>query len=101
WNRLVKVIKTGGGSTTVAQYWYDGLNHRMKMQYDVTDSSGTGAPDGTVDSHDPVYHFAYDLRWRVVEVYRASDANPKIQYLYNNAGLDGQGSAGYVDSLML
>ncbi len=80
---------------------YNGLNQRITVQYDVTDTPGTGAPDGKVDSGDPVYHYANDLRWRVVSTSRGADATPKETFVYHNAGPGGFGGSSYVDSVLL
>ncbi|MBL1217952.1 MAG: IS4/IS5 family transposase [Planctomycetes bacterium] len=57
--------------------------------------------DGDVDANDKWYHFAYDDAWRIVATFREDDVNPKEQFVYHNAGLDGRGSSSYIDSVIL
>jgi hypothetical protein len=66
--RLRKVLNRDT-EALVAEYTYNGLNHRVGWHYDVTDQGGE--PDGIVNSDDPWYHFVYDERWRIAAVYRA------------------------------
>ncbi len=54
-----------------------------------------------VDEHDPWFWFCYDDRWRVVAVFRASDADPKEVFVHHNAGLAGYGGSSYIDSVIL
>lgn len=56
WGRLVTVKNQS--STTVAEYSYNGLGHRIRFLQD-TDS------DGDADAFDFTFYFAYDDAWRI------------------------------------
>ena len=77
-------------STLLAEYWYNGLGYRLSHKYD-TDR------DGDCDSNDKKFHYVYDDRWRIVAMYRGTDANPKQQFLYHCAGNGGHGGSSYID----
>jgi hypothetical protein len=74
----------------VSEYWYNGLGYRLSHKYD-TDR------DGDCDSNDKKFHYVYDDRWRIVAMYRGTDANPKQQFLYHCAGNGGYGGSSYID----
>ncbi|MGD9689272.1 MAG: RHS repeat-associated core domain-containing protein [Phycisphaerales bacterium] len=86
WNRLISVQGRGSGKIT-ATYRYNGLGHRITWHDDAT-ASGL-PPDGS----DPVYHVVYTEDWRMLAVYRGSDANPKERHVPHFAGLNGYGNA--------
>jgi len=102
WGRLRKVRNQA--TTLVAEYFYDGLGQRTAWHADWD-------ADGTVESSndDPWYMLVYDDRWRVVATYRVTSSasatagtidtydKPKEQWIYHNAGMDGSGSASYID----
>ncbi len=91
----LKTVKTRGGSpTTVSEYTYNGLGHRIGWHYDAD-------ADADVDANDPWYWFFYDERWRMVATYRGSDSNPKERFVYHNAGMNGYGGSSYIDSVIL
>ena len=90
----LKTVKTRGGSpTTVSEYTYNGLGHRIGWHYDAD-------ADSDVDGNDPWYWFFYDERWRMVATYRGSDSNPKERFVYHNAGASGYGGSSYIDSVI-
>ncbi len=94
--RLVEIRETGT-SDLVAAYAYNGLGYRIGWHHDVD-------VDGDVDGSDPVYRHVYDPQWRIVGTYRASDADPKEQWVHHAAGLGGHGGPGgssYVDAIVL
>ncbi|MBX3405956.1 MAG: hypothetical protein KF869_04245 [Phycisphaeraceae bacterium] len=57
--------------------------------------------DADVDGSDPVYHFCYDDKWRVVGVWRGADTDPKELFIYHAAGVAGYGRSSYIDSVVL
>ena len=91
--RLMEIRETGT-SDLVAAYTYNGLGYRIGWHHDVD-------ADGNVDGSDPVYRHVYDPRWRIVGMYRGSDASPKEQWVHHAAGLGGRGGSSYVDAIVL
>ena len=91
--RLMEIRETGT-SDLVAAYTYNGLGYRIGWHHDVD-------ADGNVDGSDPVYRHVYDPRWRIVGMYRGSDASPKEQWVHHAAGLGGFGGSSYVDAIVL
>ncbi|RNC81662.1 MAG: hypothetical protein ED559_07700 [Phycisphaera sp.] len=79
----------------VSEYEYYGTGWRSKA---INDSDA----DGSMADETPRW-FAYDHRWRIVATYDGSAAidEPTEQLVYHNAGLDGQGSGSYIDSVIL
>lgn len=99
--RMTKVSTRGGSPATVAEYRYNGLNHRIGWRYDVNAS-------GTVDGSDAWHWFVYDPQWRIVATYRipttwtgSADSSPKERFIYRNAGVAGSGSSSYIDEVIL
>jgi RHS repeat-associated protein len=92
-NRLVEVENQS--SATVTLYRYNGLGHRLSWQYD---NDGTAGFNGGTDK---TFYFCYDTRWRIVATYRDSDATPKEEFTYHNAGLDGSGGSSYIDKVIM
>ena len=84
----LRKVKNTTTQALVAEYKYNGLGFRISVHED-TDQSG--AADGDVDGSDLWYHYVYDTKWRMVATFRADDNDPKVQYLYQQAGLDGRG----------
>jgi len=80
WGRLVEVRNQS--SVVQATYRYNGLGHRITWHDDADN-------DTDVDGNDPVYHLAYTEDWRMVAVYRGSDANVKEQIYLHLRGLSG------------
>ena len=89
WGRLRKVKQTGN-SALVAEYRYNGLNHRIGVHED-TDI------DGDVDGSDKWYYDVFDERWRHLARYRESDTSPKEDFVPHQAGADGNGASSYID----
>jgi YD repeat-containing protein len=89
WNRLRKVKQTGN-SALVAEYRYNGLNHRIAVHED-TDT------DADVDSNDKWYYDVFDERWRQLARYRDSDSSPKEDFVPHQAGASGRGGSSYID----
>ena len=77
WNRLVKVED---GETTVAEYEYDGLNHRTVKKTYVSGSL------------DETRHFYYDKDWRCLEERVGTSSDADRRYVW---GLT------YIDDLIL
>ncbi len=92
--RLRRINTRGQQSVLIAEFKYNGLNHRISVHEDTNDSGG-------VTSADKWFHNAYDDRWREAGVYRESDTAPKEQYLNHAAGLDGAGASSYIDLVVL
>ena len=92
WGRLVEVRNQS--SVVQAAYRYNGVGHRITWQDDADN-------DADVDGSDPVYHLAYTEDWRMVAVYRGSDANLKERHLPHMAGLNGFGHVGGPDGQIL
>jgi len=92
WNRLRQVQNQA--SAVRATYRYNGLGHRIAWHDDADN-------DADVDGSDPVYHLAYTEDWRMVAVYRGSDANPKERHLPHMAGINGFGHVGGPDGQIL
>ncbi|MBX3405066.1 MAG: hypothetical protein KF699_16785 [Phycisphaeraceae bacterium] len=90
--RLVEVRRQN--NSLVAAYRYNGLNQRITWHYDADE-------DADVDGSDPVYHFCYDDKWRVIGVWRGADTDPKELFIYHNAGVAGYGGSSYIDSVVL
>ncbi|MBX3403604.1 MAG: hypothetical protein KF699_09370 [Phycisphaeraceae bacterium] len=90
--RLVEVRKQN--SDLVAAYRYNGLNQRITWHYDADE-------DADVDGSDPVYHFCYDDKWRIVGTWRGTDTDPKELFIYHAAGVAGMGGSSYIDSVVL
>jgi YD repeat-containing protein len=90
--RLVEVRRQN--DTLLAAYRYNGLNQRITWHYDADE-------DGDTDGSDPVYHFCYDDKWRIVGTWRGADTDPKELFIYHNAGLAGRGGSSYIDSVVL
>src|SRR4029434_2303991 len=89
----LRKIKNRSNAALVAEYTYNGLGWRTGWHED-TDT------DGDVDSNDVWYYQAYDERWRMLAVYRSSDANPKEEFVNHEAGLDGRGASSYIDAVI-
>ncbi|MGD9689273.1 MAG: RHS repeat-associated core domain-containing protein [Phycisphaerales bacterium] len=85
WNRLISV-QARGSLKDAAIYRYDGTGHRIEWTDDVT-------LDGAITGADPAYHVVYTEDWRMLAVYRGSDANPKERHVPHFAGLNGYGNA--------
>jgi RHS repeat-associated protein len=90
--------QSGGDGATDAEYYYNGLGHRVHFLQD-TDS------DGDADAFDFTFYLAYE-DWRVVATFRHTDTSPKEQFLNHNAGLGGFGGAhggigGYIDHVVM
>lgn len=92
-HRLVQVRKRSSG-VLVAEYKYNGLNHRIGEHVDMDG-------DGDVDANDQWLHTVFDDRWRAIAIYRGTDTDPKVQYLYSAAGKAGYGGSDYIDRLLL
>jgi RHS repeat-associated protein len=90
--RLRKILDRSDDSL-VAEYRYNGLGHRISVHEDTDD-------DGDVDSNDKWFHHFHNERWQLIAVFREDDTDPKEEYVYNLAGLDGRGGASYIDSLL-
>jgi RHS repeat-associated protein len=91
--RLRKVKKTTDQSL-VAEHKYNGLGYRISVHED-------SDADNDVDAIDKWFHSAFDERWRIVGTFRESDSNPKEQFVNHNAGLNGYGTASYIDLVVL
>ena len=92
WGRLRKVKQTGN-SALVAEYRYNGLNHRIGVHED-TDV------DGDVDSNDKWYYDVFDENWRQLARYRESDSSPKEDFVPHQAGPNGRGGSSYIDAVI-
>jgi YD repeat-containing protein len=92
WGRLRKVKQTGN-SAVVAEYRYNGLNHRIAVHED-TDV------DGDVDSNDKWYYDVFDEGWRQLARYREGDSSPKEDFVPHQAGANGYGGSSYIDSVI-
>lgn len=90
--RLKKVKNQS--STLVAEYTYNGLNHLIIRHEDTDD-------DGDADGNDTEFRHVYDDQWRIVATYRESDADPKEQFVFHNAGADGFGGSSYIDTVIM
>jgi YD repeat-containing protein len=88
--RLKKI--TDRSDVLKAEYWYNGLGHRICWKYD-------SDADSDVDGSDLRYSFAYDDMWRppIVATFRDVDTSPKETYVYHRAGLAGSGGSSYID----
>jgi RHS Repeat len=73
WNRLVKVAD---GATTVAEYEYDGLNHRTVKKTYVS---------GTLDE---TRHFYYDKDWRCLEERVGTSTDADRRYVWGMTYID-------------
>jgi RHS repeat-associated protein len=82
--RLVTVKNQS--DTVTAEFKYNGVGHRISARYNTTA---------------PWYHFAYDERWRIVEMYEDTDTAPTEQFWNHNAGLSGFGGSSYIDDVIL
>ena len=82
-------------SSAVTQYKYNGLGWRI---YAINDSDA----DGSMGDETPE-HLAYDEQWRLIAIYDGSTPvdSPREQYVHHRAGLDGKGSASYLDRVLL
>ena len=89
WNRL-RWVKQTGNSAPVAEYRYNGLNHRIGVHED-TDI------DGDVDGSDKWYYDVFDESWRHLARYRESDTSPKEDFVPHQAGASGRGGSSYID----
>ena len=102
WNRLVEVENQA--SATVAEYTYYPGPMMATAHWDLS-SSGGGAPDGTVDSNDPVYCYQYDEATRLLAEYRwiSGDNTDQAKYVHlpDNAGLAGMGGSSYINDVIL
>jgi RHS repeat-associated protein len=91
--RLRKILDRSNDAL-VQEYWYNGLGYRIATKYD---SDG----DDDVDGTDPTWRFIYDTQWRIIQMYRNDDANPRERFVYHAAGQNGRGTASYIDDVML
>ncbi len=89
WNRLRKVKKTGN-SALVAEYRYNGLNHRIGVHED-------REPDGDVDASDAWWYDVFDERWRQLARYSGSESTPREDFVPHQAGASGHGGSSYID----
>jgi len=89
-NRLRKVKN---GAKLVAEFRYNGLNHRITAQHDTN-------LDGVLDGSDTTLHFVYDERWRIVAVFEDDDSAPHEEFVHHNAGADGFGGSSYIDDVV-
>lgn len=80
--------------TLVAEYRYNGLGYQIAEHAD-TDG------DSDVDSSDLWYYNAFDERWRKLATFRASDTDPKEEFVPHQAGLDGAGGSSYINDMVL
>ncbi|MGP1345533.1 MAG: RHS repeat-associated core domain-containing protein [Phycisphaerales bacterium] len=95
WGKLIQILNTTT-KAVVAEYRYNALGHRIIHAWD---------PDADTDLDR--YATIFSDRWQPVAVYRTTgsspnevmDANPKEQFIYHAAGLNGLGSASYIDSV--
>lgn len=100
WGRLVTVKDQSFIPKVVAEYRYNGINHRIGVHYD-TDA------DGTVEanSDDPWLWLYHDERWRLVAVVEEdsgdTDEPPVEEFILHQAGLDGLGGSSYIDDVIL
>ncbi len=94
--RLIEVRRTDN-QNLVAEYRYNGLNHRIGWHYDVDADGTVESPGGSGDSW---FYFAYDERWRMVGTFRENDTNPKEVFTTHHAGRGGYGSSSLLDGVI-
>ena len=99
WGRLVEVATRGGSPSTVSNYRYNALGHRIAWQHD-TDADGTVETTG---ADDPWTYALYIQRWQLISQHTADDGTPLA-----GAGDDPdklfihhQGASSYIDSMIL
>lgn len=90
--RLRKVNADGGA--LVAEFRYNGLGFQIAQHTDLLSPSG-------VDGADPWYFNAFDERWRKLATFRATDTDPKEEFVPHQAGLDGSGGSSYINDIAL
>ena len=94
WNRLRKVEHTGN-SAVVAEYRYNGLNHRIAVLEDTNLDGSTSTGSGDIWFYD-----VFDERWRHLARYRDSDTDPKEDFVPHQAGASGRGESSYIDLII-
>lgn len=92
--RLRTVTAITGGRGLVSEFRYNGLGMKIGWHYDAD-------ADNDTDSNDPWYYTCYSEKWQAITVFRGSDSNAKERYIYHAAGMDGTGSASYIDDMVL
>ena len=90
----LRKITNSQSSNLLAEYKYNGLGFIVAVHED-TDS------DGLVDGDDKWFYPVYDEKWRLVANYREDDSDPKEEWIYHDAGLDGQGGSSYVNDIVM
>jgi len=90
----LRQVKRTDNQNLVAEYWYNGLNHRITMHND-TDS------DNDVDASDKKFHLAYTERWQIAATFRDTDSSAKESFIYHNAGLGGFGGSSKLDDVLI
>ncbi|NUQ65008.1 MAG: RHS repeat-associated core domain-containing protein, partial [Pirellulales bacterium] len=85
WNRLVEMKD---GQTVVGQYHYDGLNRRIRRDFD---SAAPANPAGV----DTYVHYFYNANWQILETRQsnsgapqAENLQPKHQYVWSVRYMD-------------
>ncbi len=101
--RLRQVKNRATPFALVAEFTYNALGFRTGWHYDVDADGTVEAPGGTGD---PWYYWCYDENWRIVATFRYNGSgteteSPKERFVFHAAGLDGQGSSSYIDSMVL
>ena len=91
WGRLRKVNNTTTHAL-VAEYRYNGLNHRIGVLEDTNNDGSVNTGTG-----DKWYYDAFDERWRQVARYRDADTKPKEDFVPHQAGQSGRGGSSYID----
>ncbi len=81
WGRL-KRVKNRSTTYPIIEYTYNGLGQRISER---TDSDS----DNDIDANDDVDWFQHDDRWRIVAVYRNTNANATERNVWHMAGMGG------------
>lgn len=96
--RLVEIHDTSGSSDVlIADFMYNALNYRIAERVDSDDDGSLSDENWT--------RFIYDARWRVIAAYEidpvAETEVIRERHVHHAAGLDGVGTASYIDEVVL